>query len=107
VASRVAPANVNADVPLTQQDPGDSMHQALLIIMDGMVAGATSTLITHNPYSPTTEHGIRWRAGWLEARQSLLETIGGLPPPLAMQHPSFAKAANLRLRLAAERAAPF
>jgi hypothetical protein len=96
------------DNPPAQQEPADSLNLVLLIILEGIAAGVIGAPITDNPYCPTTENGIRWRAGWLEARHALRETTSGPPSIFGILQPqAFSTGATVRLTRANERAVPF
>ena len=99
------------DAPLPQH-PAEAVsartaHLAFLIILEGMAAGRIGAPLTDNPYCPTTERGIRWRAGWLEARHALMEITNSLPWPSGASQPaSLPTGAPGRLCRTPERAIP-
>jgi len=90
VASRFAAVLSSANDAPSPQHPAEAIpartaHSAFLIILEDMAPGRIGAPLTDNRYCPTTERGIRWRAGWLEARHALMDMTntcrGRLAPP--------------------------
>ena len=44
---------------------------AFLFIMEGDYAARTGASASENPYGLESEEGVRWHAGWLEARNDM------------------------------------
>jgi hypothetical protein len=88
--------------------PVQSFDLAFLIIMEGIAAASLGAPISDNPYRIESEAGIRWQAGWIEARTALMETPHNPHLPRGgSTHPAFSGGVTDRRAQADERAAPF